>query len=104
MISKKVTKNVIRKEKYGGFSAVQLVSAGIGLAAAAATIYLLWDKINTDLLMWLVFLELLLIIGFGVIRIQGVSLFRYLILCLNGADIRPYCKKGFEKNTNENEK
>ncbi len=92
MIKKvKVTKNIMNK---GGvifnLSVSQLIWLGIAVIAGLGTFFLLKDYIITDVLMWIIFGEVSIIAGIGVIRINELNLFMFLLKILKGADKRPY--------------
>ncbi len=92
MIKKvKVTKNIMNK---GGvifnLSVSQLIWLGIAVIVGLGTFFLLKDYIITDVLMWIIFGEVSIIAGIGVIRINELNLFMFLLKILKGADKRPY--------------
>ena len=91
MIRVKVTKNIMNK---GGvifnLNVSQLIWLGIAVIVGLATFFLLNDYIITDALMWIIFGEVSIIAGIGVIRINELNLFMFLIKMLKGADKRPY--------------
>lgn len=75
MIKCKVTKKIMQEPgTVMGFSIGQVIMLIVGCAATIGTLLLLWLvlKINIDIIMWVVFLELVLFIGLGVVRIQGL--------------------------------
>ena len=69
-------------------------NADVGCAATIGTLLLLWLvlKINIDIIMWVVFLELVLFIGLGVVRIQGLTVLRFI--ASNPTKKRPFDSKG----------
>lgn len=91
MIRVKFTKNIMNK---GGvifnLNVSQLIWLGIAVIVGLATFFLLNDYIITDALMWIIFGEVSIIAGIGVIRINELNLFMFLIKMLKGADKRPY--------------
>lgn len=95
MISVKVTKNIIRKGEVGfGLTLSQIIIALCGFAVGAGMFLLLKDVMQIDLLMTLIFIVMALFIAFGVIRINGMTFGKMLLLALKGVDKRPYCVKG----------
>ena len=70
------------------------VDNAVGCAATIGTLLLLWLvlKINIDIIMWVVFLELVLFIGLGVVRIQGLTVLRFI--ASNPTKKRPFDSKG----------
>ena len=100
-IKKKVTKNIMAdKGILLGLSLSQLVMCGIGFAIGVGTFMLLKDYMDFNGLMWIIFLELVVVVGFGVIRIYDMNLLQLLIKVFKGADKRPYSnRKGvFDKD------
>lgn len=95
----KVTKNIIRDgAKVAGLGWKQILFGILAILIAAGTIFLLYDKLKIDLLMWIVFAELVLTIGFGIVQIQGMSLIKMLLKKFQGADKRFYAIKGVFSN------
>lgn len=102
MIKVKVTKNVLNKNSVINFSVKQIVFGVLGCILGVATYFLLKDYVQQDLLSILIFVELALVIGFGVININGKSLFS-LIIFPNKGDKRPYSHSNYIKGDNNNE-
>lgn len=77
-----------------GFSIGQVVMLIMGCIATIGTLLLLWLvlKISIDIIMWIVFLELVLFIGLGVVRIQGLTVMQFI--ASNSTKKRPYDSKG----------
>ena len=69
-------------------------NADCRMSATIGTLLLLWLvlKINIDIIMWVVFLELVLFIGLGVVRIQGLTVLRFI--ASNPTKKRPFDSKG----------
>ena len=95
MIKCKVTKKIMQEPgTVMGFSIGQVIMLIVGCAATIGTLLLLWLvlKINIDIIMWVVFLELVLFIGLGVVRIQGLTVLRFI--ASNPTKKRPFDSKG----------
>lgn len=94
MIKVKITKNVINKSVSPLGSIItprMIVCTILGLGAAIATIFSLKEYIELNALMWIVFGEIALFVGFG-IQINGISLFK--LLFGRQKDTRPFNRKG----------
>lgn len=81
MIKCKVTKKIMQEPgTVMGFSIGQVIMLIVGCVATIGTLLLLWLvlKINIDIIMWVVFLELVLFIGLGVVRIQGLTVLQFI--------------------------
>ena len=74
MIKKKITKNINTKVSSFQFDVIQIVIGIIGIIVAITTYFLLKDQIIFDVLIWIILLELILIVGFGIIKINDMSL------------------------------
>lgn len=95
MIKCKVTKKIMQEPgTVMGFSISQVVMLIMGCIATIGTLLLLWLvlKISIDIIMWIVFLELVLFIGLGVVRIQGLTVMQFI--ASNSTKKRPYDSKG----------
>lgn len=95
MIKCKVTKKIMQEPgTVMGFSIGQVVMLIMGCIATIGTLLLLWLvlKISIDIIMWIVFLELVLFIGLGVVRIQGLTVMQFI--ASNSTKKRPYDSKG----------
>lgn len=95
MIKCKVTKKIMQEPgTVMGFSIGQVVILIMGCIATIGTLLLLWLvlKISIDIIMWIVFLELVLFIGLGVVRIQGLTVMQFI--ASNSTKKRPYDSKG----------
>ncbi len=81
MIRVPLTKNFFKQNTgFFGLSVSQLVFVGIAVVVGAVTIFWLMQyDISFDVEGWIVFLEMSIIIGLGVIRIRGMNLFSYFI-------------------------
>lgn len=93
-IKKKVTKNIMAdKGIILGLTLSQLIMLGIGFLIGIGTFLLLKDTMEFNAMMWIIFLELIIVVGFGVIRIYGMNLFQLILKVLKGADKRPYSNR-----------
>lgn len=95
MIKCKVTKKIMQEPgTVMGFSIGQVVMLIMGCIATIGTLLLLWLvlKISIDIIMWIVFLELVLFIGLGVVRVQGLTVMQFI--ASNSTKKRPYDSKG----------
>ena len=101
MIKCKVTKKIMQESgTIMGLSIIQIVTLIIGCIVTIGSLLLLWLvlKVGIDAVMWIVFLELVLFIGFGVVRIQGMSVLKFITS--NSTQKRPYNSKGLSAMTN----
>ena len=99
MIKVKVTKNIMRDGTlFFNLTLKQILPAIFSLVVAFGTYFLLKGSLNDDLLMTIIFIEIAIVIGMGVVQIQGMSLFKILILAFKGVDKRPYYIKGVFNN------
>ena len=93
-IKKKVTKNIMAdKGIILGLTLSQLIMLGIGFLIGIGTFLLLKDTMEFNAMMWIIFLELIVVVGLGVIRIYGMNLFQLILKVLKGADKRPYSNR-----------
>lgn len=101
MIKVKVTKNIIRDGTiFLNLTKKQVLFALLAIGAGLGTYFGLRSRINFDFLMTIVFMEIVLIIGIGVVHIQGMSIFMIIVRALKGTDKRPYYTEGVF-NSNE---
>lgn len=99
MIKVKITKNIIRKNKSSlGLNKKQIIIAGIAFVIGLLMLIFLKGRMSTQLLLSLIFLVMGIIIFFGVVNIQGMSLFQYMISIFKGVDVRTYESKGVFNN------
>ena len=82
MIKQKITKNINTKVSPFQFEPVQIVIGILGFAVAIGTYLLLNDYIVFDALIWIILLELIVVVGFGVIQINDMSLIVYIFKLL----------------------
>lgn len=93
MIKKKITKNINTKVSPFQFEFSQIVIGIVGLAVAIGTYFLLRDYIVFDGLIWLILLELMLVVGFGIIKVNDMSLISFILRLAKSNDRRPYSNK-----------
>lgn len=102
MIKVKVNKNIMKQENSAFHLTVgQIITGIIGLLIGIGTFVLLKDSVHINIIMWIIFLELIVTVGIGVVKINGLSLFSFIILSMK-IDKRPYCSKGvFNEDEND---
>ncbi|SFY12060.1 PrgI family protein [Ruminococcus sp. XPD3002] len=101
MIKAKITKNIIRKNNNSfGISTKQMIIAGAAAILGILMYLILRNHMNTQLLMTLIFIVLGVIIFFGCVNIQGMSLFTFFVKTFKGADVRYYETKGVFSDDN----
>ena len=93
MIKKKITKNINTKVSPFQFEISQIIIGVIGLAVALGTYFLLRDYIVFDGLIWIILLELMLVVGFGIIKINDMSLIAFIMRLAKSNDRRPYSNR-----------
>lgn len=99
MIKAKITKNIIKKTNNSlGLTPKQIIIAVIAFVIGLAMYFLLKDFMDFTTLSTLIFIEIAAVICFGVINIQGMSLFQFCVKTFKGADVRYYKTKGIFKN------
>ena len=100
MIKKKITKNINTKVSPFQFEVSQIIIGFIGFLAALITYFALKDYLVFDALIWIILLELILVVGFGVVKINDMSMFTYILRIMKVNDRRPYSnRKGvFDKD------
>lgn len=99
MIKAKITKNIMKKTNNSlGLTPKQMIITGIALAIGILMYFLLKDYMSFTVLSTLIFFELAAVICFGVINLQGMSLFEYFVKSLKGADVRYYKQEGVYMN------
>lgn len=94
----KITKQqtVNPKAVYMGLSKSQIIIMLLGLILAIIIFYLFFFcwKIDVNITMTIVFIELLIFAGFSVIRVNGLNLFKWLRVAFSSPIHRPYQSKG----------
>ena len=100
MIKAKITKNIMKKTNNSlGLTTKQMIITGVALAIGLLMYFLLKNYMSFTVLSTLIFIELAAIICFGVINLQGMSLFEYFVKTMKGVDVRYYKQEGvFTKN------
>lgn len=100
MIKAKITKNIMKKTNNSlGLTPKQMIITGVALAIGLLMYFLLKNYMSFTLLSTLIFIELAAVICFGVINLQGMSLFEYFVKTMKGVDVRYYKQEGvFTKN------
>jgi hypothetical protein len=99
MIKAKITKNIMKKTNNSlGLTPKQMIITGIALAIGILMYFLLKNYMSFTVLSTLIFFELAAVICFGVINLQGMSLFEYFVKSLKGADVRYYKQEGVYMN------
>lgn len=89
--------------KWFGFSIKQIISMAIGAVITVATliVFLFVLKIPTGITMPLVFVEIVCTACLSIIRINGMSMFKWFFISMKGPIFRPYQSKGalyYEEN------
>ena len=84
MIKVELTKNIFNQRSgLFGLKPIQLVFAAIAVVIGGLTVlWLMQYNLSIDLIGWIVFIEMTIIIGLGVVRPGGVNLFSFLLLSL----------------------
>jgi len=95
MIKVKITKNIIRKSKSTiGLDGKQIAFGVAGFGTGILLFFLLEDKMPLQPLLTLVFIVIAVTVLFGVVNIQGMNMFQYIIKMFKGVEVRPYDSKG----------
>lgn len=105
----KLTKqNVITpKAIFYGLSIKQMLVMAAGVIVAVLTFVLLnlVLQLNTNITMSIIFVELFVFAGISIIKINGMTFFRWIYYTMKGPIFRPYISKGaldtYEKKTTE---
>lgn len=90
-------------EKMFGLTVKQIIGIAIGGVIVTATLVILLFvlKLPTELVMTLVFLEVVATALISIVRVNGMSLVKHFIVCMKGPINRPYQSKGakhYEEN------
>ncbi|MBR2177376.1 MAG: hypothetical protein IJ861_10605, partial [Clostridia bacterium] len=94
MIKVELTKNIFNQRGGGlfGLKPIQLVFAAVAVVVGGLTVlWLVQYDLSIDLIGWIVFIEMAIIIGLGVVRPGGVNLFSFLLSSLK-PDTRYFCR------------
>lgn len=76
----KITKNIVDKNAWiMGLSKKQIAVGAVGAAVAGFSLYLMWGKLPTQLMMTIVFVELMIVVLVGFIKVNGMSIVSMLI-------------------------
>jgi type IV secretory pathway VirB3-like protein len=95
MIKAKITKNIMGKGTVAGNLTWRQIIFGVaGVLVGFGVLALGWGKMNINLLMSLVFIVIVVTILLGVVRINGMSFLKFMLIGFKGVDKRPYCTKG----------
>lgn len=94
------------QEKWFGFSLKQIIVMAIGGIIVATTFVLLLFviKLPTELVMTLTFIEIIATVFLGVVRVNGMSIIKWFVICMKGPIVRPYQSKGAKFYEEENYK
>lgn len=99
MIKVKVTKNIIRRGTVLlNITLSQLIWGGISFAAAVVTFLLLKDSMNIEAVLMIAFVVSAAIAFGGIVRIQGIPFFTFVLMGLKGVDKRPFHIEGGFRN------
>ena len=105
MIKAKVTKNIIKKSNNSlGLTPKQIIISLIALVIGIIMYFLLRNYMDFTLLSTLIFCELAGIICFGVIKVQGMSLWSFFVKSMKGADVRYYEMEGMFSDISKQKK
>lgn len=105
MIKAKVTKNIIKKTNNSlGLTPNQIIITLIAFVIGIIMYFLLRNYMNFTLLSTLIFCELAGVICFGVINIQGMSLWSFFVKSMKGADVRYYEMEGMFSDISKQKK
>lgn len=90
-------------EKMFGLTIKQIIGIVIGGVTVIATLVILLFvlKLPTELVMALIFVEVVSTILISIVRVNGMSLIKHFIVCMKGPVYRPYQSKGakhYEEN------
>lgn len=95
MIKVELTKNIfVEKTGMFGLKPIQIVFTVIGLLAGCLTVlWLMQYDLSIDLIGWIVFIEMVVIIGLGAVRPGGENLISFLLSALK-PDTRYFSYQG----------
>ncbi len=103
MIQVKITKNINKPTTFFlNLTLGQIITLLVAFAVGVATFLLLYQYVDFNLLMGIVFLEIIAIIFSFIIKINGMGLLFYLIKKLKGPEKRCYSiSKGVYDDEND---
>ena len=84
---------------YYGLSKSQMIWIGAGLAVGSLAFFLLYGKVNINLLMFIICAIIAIVSTLGVVRIQGTPLLLYYLQSFKGDDKRYFCRSGVYNDT-----
>lgn len=93
MIKKKITKNINTKVSPFQFEVKQIIIGIVGFAAALLTYFLFRDYMPFDGLIWIILLELILVVGIGIVKVNDMSLLAFILRLAKTNDRRPYSNR-----------
>ena len=95
MIKVELTKNIfVERAGLFGLKPIQIAFTAVGLVIGGLTVlWLMQYGLSTDLIGWIVFIEMTIIIGLGVVRPGGANLFSFLMSSLK-PDTRYFSYQG----------
>lgn len=100
-----ITKNIVDKSAwFMGLSKKQIAVGGIGLAIAGLTLWKLWGVVPVDLMMTIVFVEIMVVAAIGFIKVNGVSLVYVFLSIFKKKNITYHSRKDGIKVGNIEEK
>jgi len=95
LIKVELTKNIFNQCGGGlfGLKPIQLIFAAVAVVIGGLTVlWLMQYDLSIDIIGWIVFVEMAIIIGLGVVRPGGVNLFSFLLSSLK-PDTRYFCRE-----------
>ena len=94
----KITKQqtVNPKAVYLGLSVSEIVTMLIGIAIAIGVLVLFVFVLGlpVNFAMFIIFVELLFFVGFSIVKINGMNLFKWIYVVFQKPTFRPYQSKG----------
>jgi len=93
MIKKKITKNINTKVSPFQFEVKQIIIGIVGFVAALLTYFAFRDYMPFDGLIWIIILELILVVGIGIVKINDMSLLAFILRLAKTNDRRPYSNR-----------
>ena len=93
MIKKKITKNINTKVSPFQFEVKQIIIGIVGFVAALLTYFAFLDYMPFDGLIWIILLELILVVGIGIVKINDMSLLAFILRLAKTNDRRPYSNR-----------